>query len=313
MSAPHILATGRCLPERVVTNEDLSRRVDTSDEWVFSRTGIHSRHFCTGESGLDLAAEAALQALGRAGVGPEEVGVCLVGTFTPDFASPSMACLLQQRLGLPEDTVCFDLNAACAGFLYGLKTAHALLSDAPRPCALVVGTEVISRVLDMDDRNTCVLFGDGAGAAVLRRDEGRAWHTVFGSRGDPGSIWVQGPGQEPSAVHMDGRNVFRFAVEVVEGSIRQLLAAEGLESVNDLDLVVCHQANARIVDHVAKKLRAREGLFYKNMDRYGNTSAASIPIALDELAESGQLRPGMRIVTVGFGGGLTWAGALLRW
>ncbi|MCI8422771.1 MAG: ketoacyl-ACP synthase III [Lawsonibacter sp.] len=313
MSAPRILATGRCLPARVVTNEDLSRRVDTSDEWVFSRTGIHSRHFCAGETGLELAEGAARQGLERAGLTPAEVGVCLVGTFTPDFASPSMACLLQQRLGLPEDTLCFDLNAACAGFLYGMKTAHALLPDAPRPYALLVGCEVISRVLDMDDRNTCVLFGDGAGAAVLCRDEAGGWHTVFGSRGDPQSIWVQGPGQEPAAVHMDGKNVFRFAVEVVEGSIRQLLAAEGLDSVNDLDLVVCHQANARIIDHVAKKLRAREGLFYKNMDRYGNTSAASIPIALDELSQAGALRPGMRLVTVGFGGGLTWAGALLRW
>lgn len=313
MSAPHILATGRCLPERVVTNDELSRTVDTSDEWVFSRTGIHSRRFCVDETGLDLAVNAARQAMERAGLNAAEIGVCLVATFTPDHASPSTACLLQRELGLAEDTICFDLNAACAGFLYGLKTAHALLSDAPRPCALVVGAEVISRVMDHTDRNTCVLFGDGAGAAVFRRDESRTWHTVFGSRGDPDSIRVQGPGPVPSAIHMDGRAVFRFAAEVVEGSIRQHLAAEGLSSVNDLDLVVCHQANARIIDHVAKKLKAREGLFYKNMDRYGNTSAASIPIALDELVEKDILRPDMRVLTVGFGSGLTWAGALLRW
>lgn len=312
MSAPQILSTGRCLPARVVTNEELSRKVDTSDEWVFSRTGIHSRRFCGAEDGIDLAEGAARQALERASLNPGDVGVCLAATFTPDYASPSMACLLQQRLGLPEDTVCFDLNAACAGFLYGMKTAHALLADAPRPYALVVGCEVISRVLDMEDRNTCVLFGDGAGAAVLRRNEAAAWHTVFGSRGDPESIWVQGPGPAPSAVHMDGKAVFRFAVEVVEQSIRRLLEAEGC-GINDLDLVVCHQANARIIDHVAKKLKAREGLFYKNMDRYGNTSAASIPIALDELVQAGRLKPGMRVLTVGFGGGLTWAGALLHW
>ena len=313
MSAPQILATGRCLPDRVVTNEELSKAVDTSDEWVFSRTGIHSRHFCTTETGLDLAVNAARQAMDRARVTAAEIGVCLVGTFTPDHASPSTACLLQRELGLMENTICFDLNAACAGFLYGLHTAHALLADAPRPYALVVGAEVISRVMDHTNRNTCVLFGDGAGAAVVSREEGRSWHTVFGSRGDRSSIRVQGPGPVPSAIHMDGKAVFRFAVEVVEQSIRQLLEKEGLSSVNDLDLVVCHQANARIVDHVAKKLKAREGLFYKNMDRYGNTSAASIPIALDELTETGALRPGMRIVTVGFGGGLTWAGALLRW
>ncbi len=313
MSAPRILATGRCIPARVVTNEELSEAVDTSDEWVFSRTGIHQRHFCAGETGLELAAKAARQAMDRAGVTAADIGVCLVGTFTPDHASPSTACLLQRELGLEEDTICFDLNAACAGFLYGLKTAHALLFDAPRPCAIVVGAEVISRVMDHTDRDTSVLFGDGAGAVALRRDESRSWHTVFGSRGDRSSIRVQGPGPVPSAIHMDGKAVFRFAVEVVERSIRQLLEAEGICSVNDLDLVVCHQANARIIDHAAKKLKAREGLFYKNMDRYGNTSAASIPIALDELVETGTLRPGMRLLTVGFGGGLTWAGALLRW
>ena len=312
MSAPHILATGRCLPERVVTNEELNQRVDTSDEWVFSRTGIHQRHFCEEETGLDLAVSAARQAMDRAGATAADIGVCLVATFTPDHASPSTACLLQRELGLEEDTVCFDLNAACAGFLYGLKTAHALLADAPRPCALVVGAEVISRVMDHTDRGTCVLFGDGAGAAVVRRAEDRSWHTVFGSRGDPESIRVQGPGPVPSAIHMDGRAVFRFAVEVVEKSIRQLLEKEGLASVNDLDLVVCHQANARIIDFVAKRLGAREGLFFKNMDRYGNTSAASIPIALDELVQAGALRPGMRVLMVGFGGGLTWAGALLE-
>ena len=313
MSAPQILATGRCLPERVVTNEELSGQVDTSDEWVFSRTGIHQRRFCTTETGLDLAASAARQAMDRAGVTETDIGVCLVATFTPDNASPSTACLLQRELSLEEDTVCFDVNAACAGFLYGLKTAHALLIDSPRPCALVVGAEVISRVMDHADRNTCVLFGDGAGAAVIRRDDSRSWHTVFGARGDPDSIRVQGPGPVPSAIRMDGKAVFRFAVEVVEKSIRQLLEAEGLSSVNDLDLVVCHQANARIIDFVAKRLNAREGLFFKNMDRYGNTSSASIPIALDELVQAGALKPGMRVLMVGFGGGLTWAGALLRW
>ena len=312
MSAPQILATGRCLPSRVVTNEDMSRMVDTSDDWVFSRTGIHQRRFCDGESGLDLALGSARQALERAGLGPEDVGVCLVATFTPHYCTPSTACLLQQRLGFPEDTVCFDLNAACAGFLYGLKTAHALLEDAPRPYALLVGSEVISRVTNMNDRNTCVLFGDGAGAALLRRAEGRSWHTVFGTRGGAEHIRAEGPGPDRAAIFMDGKPVFRFAVEVIERSIHQLLEAESC-TLNDLDWVVCHQANARIVDHVSKKLKARDGLFYKNMERYGNTSAASIPIALDELVQEGKLRPGMRVLTVGFGGGLTWAGALFRW
>ena len=312
MSAPHILATGRCLPARVVTNEEISRRVDTSDEWVFSRTGIHERRFCTTETGVDLAEGAARRALEQAGIAAEEVGVCLVATFTPHYATPSTACLLQQRLGLRKDTVCFDLNAACAGFLYGMQTVHALLADSPRPYALLVSSEVISRVTNMEDRNTCVLFGDGAGAAVIRREEDWTWHTVFGTRGGAEYIRTEGPGPDKAAIFMDGRPVFRFAVEVVEQSIHQLLQAEGCE-LNDLDWVICHQANARIVDHVAKKLKAREGLFYKNMVRYGNTSAASIPIALDELVDAGELKSGMRVLTVGFGGGLTWAGALFRW
>ena len=312
MSAPRILSTGRCLPERVVTNEELSRLVETSDQWVFSRTGIHSRRFCAGEQNIDLAEGAARQALERSGLKPEDIGVCVAATFTPDWAAPATACLLQKRLGLQEDTICFDLNAACAGFLHGLNTVHALLADCRRPYALLVGSEVISRVLDMTDRNTCVLFGDGAGAAVLCRNEPGRWHTVFGARGDAEVLQVYGPGPRFPALRMDGRAVFRFALEVLESSIRQLLAAEGC-GINDLDWVVCHQANARIIDHVSDRLKAREGLFYKNMERFGNTSAASIPIALDELAEAGKLRPGMRVLCAGFGGGLVWSGALFQW
>ena len=311
MSAPKFLSTGRCLPAKIVTNDDLSRTVDTNDEWVFSRTGIHARHFCERESGMDLARGAARQALERSGLKAEDIGVCLVATFTPDFASPSMACMLQKQLGLKEDTICFDLNAACAGFLYGTKTAHALLADAPRPYAIVVGAEVISRVLDHTDRNTCVLFGDGAGAAVIARDDSARWHTVFGSRGDSKSIWVQGPGPEKSAVHMEGKAVFRFATEVVEGSIRQLVAAEGCQ-VNDLDLVVCHQANARIIDLAAKKYHIPPEKYYKNIQKYGNTSAASIPLVISELHDLGKVGPGSRVLVVGFGGGLTWGGALVE-
>lgn len=312
MSAPEILGTGRCLPEQIVTNEMLSLQVDTSDAWIYSRTGIHARRRCQEETGLTLAAGAARQALNRAGIRPEEIGVCLVATFSPDYASPSTACLLQRELGLPEDTICFDLNAACAGFLYGLQTACCLLPAARRPYALVLGCEVISRVLDMTDRSTCVLFGDGAGAVVLRLREQAVWHTVFGSRGDPKSIWVQGPGPEKAAVHMEGKAVFRFAVDVVERTIRELLEQAKL-TLAEVDLVVCHQANAKITGHVAKKLGARPGQFYQNIERYGNTSAASIPLALDELAEEGRLQPGMRVLLVGFGGGLTWGGALLSW
>ncbi len=205
MSAPQILATGRCLPSRTVTNEDICRMVETTDEWIFTRTGIRSRYYCQGERGADLAEGAARQALERSGLSPEDIGVCLVSTFTPDFATPSTACQLQKRLGLREDTICFDLNAACAGFLYGMRTAHALLADSPRPYALLVGCEVISRVADQNDRSTFILFGDGAGAAVIRRREDAEWHTVAGPgetgtpstvrdlvRPPPSSIWTAG-------------------------------------------------------------------------------------------------------------------------
>ncbi len=312
MSAPKILGTGRCVPPRVVSNEEICRNVDSTDEWVYSRTGIRNRRFCVQEQSIDLAEGAARKALDRAGISPEEVGVCLVATLSPDFATPSTACRLQQRLGMLEDTVCFDLNSACAGFLYGLKTAHALLEDARRPYALVIGVEVLSRLLDMTDRDTCFLFGDGAGAAVICRDEESRWDTVFGARGDEEAIWVQGPGPERSLIHMDGKVVYRFAIEVVEKTIHQLLDSAGLR-MEDIDVVICHQANARIIDVVARKMGASEGLFYKDMDRYGNTSAASVPIAMDELAESGKLQRGMNVLFVGFGSGLTWAGALLTW
>lgn len=312
MSAPQIIATGRCLPSTLVTNEDLRLQADIDDEWIYTRTGIRTRYHCREERGLDLAAGAARQAMERAGLTADDIGVCLVATFSPDYASPSTACLLQSRLGLLEDTICFDINAACAGFLYGLNTAHSILPDAQRPYALVIGCEVISRVLDMKDRSTCALFGDGAGAVIIKSSEAASWHKVFGSRGDPESIRVQGPGPETAKVHMVGKAVFRFAVEVVEKTIAQLLDSAHI-GIEDLDLVVCHQANGRIIDHLASKFQAPPGLFYKNMEHYGNTSAASIPIALDELASANQLHAGMKVLLVGFGGGLTWTGVLLDW
>lgn len=304
-----VIATGRCLPAREVTNDMLSRQVDTSDEWVFSRTGIHARRFCTEESGVDLAEQAARRAMEQKKIAPEEISVCLVATFSPDYATPSTACLLQKRLGLGENTICFDLNAACAGFLYGLKTADSLLADR-KGYGLVIGCEVISRVLDMEDRNTCVLFGDGAGAAIIARDAS-PFPTVFGTRSDL-CIWVQGPGPERAKVHMDGKAVFRFAVDIVEKSIRQLLEQQQLD-IDDVDVVLCHQANSRIIDYVQRKLAPKRCRFFKNIEHLGNTSAASIPLALDEMREAGLLKDGMRIITVGFGAGLTWAGAMFEW
>lgn len=311
MRSLKIVATGRRLPERVVDNETMSRAVDTSDAWISSRTGIRQRYFCAGETNASLAAGAARAALERGGIAPGEIGACVVSTFSPDFASPSTACLVQRALGLPEDIPCFDLNAGCTGFLYGLQTVRGLLAQTGRPYALLVGSEVISRVLDFTDRSTCVLFGDGAGAAVLALSDGR-YACTLGARGDDKLIWVEGPGPCEARVHMDGSAVYRFAVDIVPKCVYALLEETGL-TLDEIDWFVPHQANRRIVESAARRLGVPLERFYQNMERYGNTSAASIPIALDEMARGGLLKPGQKVVLVGFGAGLTWGGALLEW
>ena len=312
MRGMRLVATGRCLPERVVTNDDMSRLVDTSDEWITTRTGISERRFCGDEAGYDLAVAAARRALEAGGISPSQIGVCIVATFTPDYGSPSAACLVHRALGLPEDTPAFDLNAACSGFLYGLKVAHGLLLTSQRPYGLVIGCEVLSRVVDFNDRTTCVLFGDGAGAAVLTLSDQHRFICTLGAKGDDSLIRCPGLGQPSQYIQMNGREVFRFATDIVPRVIDQVLEEAGL-TLEEIDYVVCHQANARIISHVMKRMQAPEEKFYINLHRYGNTSSASIPIALDEMAEQGLLRPGMRVVCVGFGGGLTWGGALLEW
>ena len=306
-----ILGLGRGLPEHPVTNDDMERLVDTSDEWIRSRTGIETRYFCwrdRNQLNLDLAEAAARQALARAGVSPEELGLCLVSTFTPDTASPTVACGLHGRLGLPEDTFVYDINAACAGFIYGLQTARQLLLGARRPYALVVGSETISRVLDYCDRSTCVLFGDGAGAAVVRLKPGTAYYGCCGSRADAEG-WL---GCWDGFVHMQGPEVFRFAVDIIPRCIEELLEKSGLE-LEDIDHVVCHQANRRIINHVVKKLAARQSQFFVNVQKYANTSSASIPLALCDMWEQGLLRRGDKVIMVAFGAGFTWSACLLEY
>ena len=225
-----MISTGRCLPRRSVTNKDMSELVETNDEWIFSRTGIRTRRFCGEETAADLSAGAAQQAMERAGIRPEELGACVVCTITPDYLAPSEACLLQRRLGLPEDIPCFDLNAGCTGFLYGLQVIRGLLLQSPRRYALLVGAEVLSRITDFADRSTCVLFGDGAGAAVLTLEEQAAWASTLGARGEEEAILVPGPGQEARPyIKMDGQKVFRFAVEAIPRCIGELLGRTGLE------------------------------------------------------------------------------------
>lgn len=311
MKGLRFVSTGRCLPRKCMTNDDLSAIVDTSDEWIVSRTGISQRYFSDGESAVELCVGAARQALERSGIATTDLCACVVATCTPDHAAPSNACLVQAALGLPEDIPCFDLNAGCTGFLYGLETVRGLLALREKRYVLLVGCEQLSRVLDMSDRSTCVLFGDGAGAVVLEADD-RLWHATLGSRGDADILWVNGPGAETAAIHMDGSAVYRFAVETIPHCAHLLLETSGL-GLEEIDWIIPHQANRRIVETAAKRLGLPLERFYQNMERYGNTSAASIPIALDEMAQDGVLQRGQRVMCIGFGAGLTWGGVLFQW
>ena len=252
-------------------------------------------------------------ALALAGITPADIGACIVATVSADTIVPSAACMLQRELGMPEDTPCFDLNAACTGFIYALHTMECLLNASPRKFGLVVGAEALSRVVDWTDRGTCILFGDGAAAAVVECREGwPAIGAVLGSRGDDRLLRLPGLGRgEPNVLSMEGTQVFKFAVETVPACMDAVLAKAGL-TAEDIDFFVFHQANARIIDLAVRKYRIPPEKYYKNIDHYGNTAAASVPLVLSELYEQGRIGPGSRLLTVAFGGGLTWGGAVLE-
>ena len=314
MNGLRLIATGGALPGRTVTNEDLSRVVDTSDEWITTRTGIRARHWCTdGENAATLAVAAAKQALQRSGLAPADIGCCVCATLSAPDATPSVACQVQAALGLPENRPALDVNAACSGFLYGTAVARGLLATLGGKYALVVGCEALSRLMDPADRSTCVLFGDGAGAAVFELTADPVpFALTLGARGSD-AIHAGGPDRAGSApITMDGRAVFRFAVDALPKCLNAVLTETG-RTLDEVDWVVCHQANSRIIDHCVRALKADPAKFYKNMERHGNTSAASIPVALNELAESGQLQPGQTLACIGFGGGLTWGGAIFQY
>jgi 3-oxoacyl-[acyl-carrier-protein] synthase-3 len=322
-----IVGLGSFAPERVVTNHDLSKRVETSDEWIVSRTGIRERRFAgDAETTSDLATEAARRAMADAGVKPEDIDLVVIATITPDMAFPSTACLTQAKLGLGK--VCsFDLEAACSGFLYGLDVADALLKTRDHRLALVIGAEKLSSIMDWEDRATCVLFGDGAGAAVLAKDEGQGGELLgFFSEADgsnPSLLCQPGGGaanpaseetlrQRQHYLKMNGREIFKVAVRLMERATRELLEKHGLTPA-DVSCVIPHQANARIVESLAQRLELPMDRFFCNLDRYGNTSAASIPIALNEARDAWDFENGDHVLMVAFGAGLTWASGLLRW
>ena len=310
MNGLKLLGTGYALPTRVLDNDAMTAYVETSDEWITTRTGIRQRHFCgEGESTTTLAIEAARKALDDSGLDKSEIGCVIVATSSGEYVMPSTACLVHKALALREDIPVFDLGAACAGFLYAVDAARAMLLAHGGRAALVIGAEQMSQLLDMADRNTCVLFGDAAGAAVFALDEDAEYAYVCGTRGDM-AIQVGGP-HRTLPMTMEGQNVFRFAVSTIPATVEELLEKTG-KTLDEVDWVVCHQANQRIIDASVRRLGVPAEKFYKNLDRYANTSAASIPLALAEMKESGKLTSGQRVILVGFGGGLTWAGVMLR-
>lgn len=314
MNGIKIKGTGMCVPDHVVTNRDMTKLVDTDEEWILSRTGIESRrHLKPSESITELTITAARRAMERAGVEPEEIGACVVATITPDTQVPSAACRVQRALGLPMDIPCFDLNAACTGFLFALHTMECLLNASPRKYGLVLGAEHLSRVTNWSDRSTCILFGDGAAGAVVECREG--WPSIGAELGCYGTEeLLRLPGLETGErgfISMAGQQVFKFAVQAVPYCMDKVLERADC-TVDDVDFFVFHQANARIIDLVVKKYRIPPEKYYKNIQHYGNTSAASIPLVLAELQADGRLPSGSRVLVVGFGGGLTWGGALVE-
>jgi len=326
MTSAHVVGWGKYVPSRVVTNDDLALMVDTSDEWIRTRTGIAQRRLAAdNEATSDLAVQAAERALEVAGFRPAQVDLIIVATLTPDTPFPSTACLVQDAIGAVH-AAAFDLAAGCAGFVYGLAVAADMITAGTYSNALVIGAETLSRVTDWTDRETCVLFGDGAGAVLLQAKEieGGVLGSVLGSDGSGAELLTvpAGGSRMPASeetlatrsqfIKMKGREVFRFAVNAMPRAIRDVLEKAKL-NLSDVALVIPHQANQRILDASARALGLPVEKFYSNLEWYGNTSAASIPIALCEAVEQGQIQQDDLVVCAGFGGGLTWGAAAIRW
>jgi len=321
-----VIGTGKYVPEKILTNSDLEKMVDTNDEWIVSRTGIRERHIAAPDQATsDLAYEAAVKALETAGMTGGDLDLIIVATITPDSSFPSTACILQDKLGA-KGAAAFDLSAACSGFVYGLATATSFIQSGMYNNALVIGADTLSRITDYTDRNTCVLFGDGAGAVILGEvPEGRGFKSFdLGAEGAGGSLLkLEGGGSRLPAseetiankqhyIYMNGREVFKFAVRVMGTATVDVLEKAGLDRT-DVDLFVPHQANIRIIQSAMQRLELPEEKVVVNVDKYANTSAASIPLALVEAAEEGRMKEGDTVLMVGFGGGLTWGASVLVW
>lgn len=326
MRSVGILGIGHYVPEKVLTNFDLEKMVDTSDEWITERTGIKQRHIAeAGEATSDLSLKAAEKALADAGVAAEELDLIIVATASPDHAFPSTACLVQDRLGA-KNAAAFDLSAGCSGFVYSLGVASQMIKSGLYNKALIIGAETLSRIMNWKDRNTCVLFGDGAGAAVVGVvDDGYGVLGIdLGADGSGGKYLYQpaGGSRKPASeetvansehtIHMNGQEVFKFAIQIMGKTAKTALANAGMKA-EELDMLFPHQANLRIISSAAKRLKMPMEKVWVNVDKYANTSAASIPIALCEAQAAGALKKGDNILLVGFGAGLTWSAIVLKW
>lgn len=317
-----IIGTGSCLPKTVVTNDDLSEIMDTSDEWISSRTGIKERHLAVEETTAGMSIEAAKRAMENAKVTAEEIDLIILGTVSGDYVTPACACQVQAAIGA-DKAVAFDINAACSGFMFALNIANAYIQAGLYRTALILGAETLSKIVNWEDRSTCVLFGDGAGAAVVRADDNYGLLAFDqGSDGRKGDVLAclgrtnNNPliktYQKISYVHMDGQEVYKFAVTTVPASLQKTIEEAGLTPA-DIDYFALHQANIRIIQSVSKRLHVGEDKFPISLDHCGNISAASVPILLDEMNRKGLLKPGMKVALSGFGGGLTWASAVVEW
>jgi len=316
-----IIGTGSCVPPKIVTNDDLSKIIDTSDEWIRERTGISERRVSDeGTATSDLALIAAERALVSAKVSPEEVDLILACTCSPDMLFPSVACILQDKLKI-KNAPCFDLSAACSGFNFGLATAASFVESGAYKKILLVGADTLAKYVDWSDRTVSILFGDGAGAVVIDATESETGilGSVLAAEGNLGKFLIMpgGGSRDPEErngrfIRMDGKEVFRFAIRALEKSVAEVLKRCHLD-VSDIDLLIPHQANIRIIDHVIKKMGLPKEKVYVNLQKYGNTSAASIPLALDEAVSDGRIKSGDLLVLAGFGAGLTYGANVIKW
>jgi len=324
MKKAALLGTGSCLPRRILANSDLERLVDTSDEWITSRTGIKTRRIAgQGEENYKLAASAAREALAMAEVPAADIDLVLVATITPHMIMPSCACFVQAEIGA-ENAFAYDLNAACSGFLFGLDMANRYIATQPEMKILLIGSETLSARVNWEDRNTCILFGDGAGAVVLSGaddrgvlasslfSDGRLWKLLYMDSPESRNPDLRSEERKGCYLQMTGRDVFKFAVKSMEEAVERLLNETGYR-IEDIDLVIPHQANIRILNRLAERLSIAPEKLFVNVDKYGNTSAASIPIALDEVHRSGRLSAGDIVLFCSFGGGFTWGALLMQW